>query len=526
MQAYTRSLDLFAEVLKCLNLQYVDTIDNLQLTDAALATVMGKLDPYTQYYTPEEAKAFEEDVSGEYAGVGCVTSQRDSVVVIAEVLEGTPAHELGICAGDKIIAIDSVCVKGWSVNDISGRMRGTPDTRFTMTLQHYGADTTYVVEVTRRIIQQRAIPYYGVVNDSVGYIVLEQFSRNSAQEFRQAFIDLKENHNITSLVINLCDNGGGLIDEAVDMLSIFLPHSTKVLELRNLANDEKRVQYTVKEPLDTEIPVVVLINGMSASASEIFSGSLQDLDRAVIVGNRSVGKGLVQSTLPLPYGRMMKYTTSYYYIPSGRSVQAIDYFNAHNENGVYRVPDSLSNEFVTAAGRKVYDGGGIKPDVEVKEDSVSSLLYYLYTDYVLSDFAVEYINSHGKITDLHNFVFTDEDYESFKSYVKESGFVYDKVSSKQLEHLRQWMEYEGYINEQTTQQLDALTRLLAHNIDYDLDFFRVSIQRQLVEMIAITSSYKRGGIIVDMRNNPYLQAALEILQEEGRYRTILSPVTQ
>lgn len=525
MSSYSQNISIYADALKILNHYYVDSVDNDKLTERALTAMLSTLDPYTVFFTPEEAKLFEESSSNEYAGLGCTIMQRDDAVYISEIFKGTPAQESALRVGDKIVAINGDTVLGWRSDSVSNRMRGRANTTVTMTLQHRGDSSTYTLDIMRRNITRSAIPYYDEITEGVGYICFEGFTENSASEFRKAFIDLKENYNINSLVIDLRNNSGGLVDEAINILSIFLPTNTKVLTMKSRTSDNEISYSTTLEPIDTEIPIVVLTNNHSASAAEVLSGTLQDLDRAVIVGTRTFGKGLVQNLLPLPHDRKIKITTMYYYIPSGRSIQAIDYSKHAKGDGLYHIPDSLTREYSTSTGRTVRDGGGITPDIVVKEDTVSNLLSYLYTEHLISDFAVDYVNLHGPVEDVKSFRLSDEGYESFKEFVKKSDFKYDKFSNKQLEYLREIMAFEGYINDNTTQLLDSLTVQLNHDIEKDLNFFRQSIEKYITQEIAIISDYSRGGVIVAIRDDKTLKKALEVLQSPSQYREILHPKT-
>lgn len=352
--------------------------------------------------------------------------------------------------------------------------------------------------------------------------MLETFSDKAADEVRKAFIDLKNNQGINSLVLDLRDNGGGLVNEAVKILNLFLPKGTTVLESRGKIDDSNHIYKTEKEPLDTKIPLAVLINGYTASASEVVAGALQDLDRAVILGDRSFGKGLIQQVFPLPYNRQLKVTVSYYYIPSGRSIQAIDYTKRSADGQVARMPDSLTNEFRTAAGRIVRDGGGITPDIAVKADTMSHLHYFLYTGHHIFDFATDYARRHATIAPAKEFYLTDADYDAFKEFVHTRDFKYDKMSSKRLEALREAMTFEGYMDEQTTELVKKIEERLQHNVNKDLDTFRREIELSLTQEIATRYYYQQGAIIVGMRGEPVTMRAIEILQSPQLYNEILS----
>ena len=520
--SYTQNLEVFSDVLKNLNIYYVDTLDIDKSVKHGISAMLSTLDPYTIYFIEEEAKQFAEQNTGEYAGVGCTIMQRDSAVYVSEPFDNTPAQEVGLRAGDKIVMIDNDTVVGWKSDEVSKRMRGLPNTNLRMVVERPGNNTPIEVNITRRIIQRNPVVYYGTIANGVGYIMLETFSEKAADEVRKAFIDLKNNHGITSLILDLRDNGGGLVNEAVKILNLFVPRGTTVLESRGKIENSNHIYKTEKEPLDTKIPLAVLINGYTASASEVVAGALQDLDRAVILGDRSFGKGLIQQVFPLPYNRQLKVTVSYYYIPSGRSIQAIDYSKRDADGRVARMPDSLTNEFSTAAGRIVRDGGGITPDITVKADTMSHLHYYLYTGHHIFDFATDYAARHASIAPAVDFYLTDADYDEFKQFIQSRDFKYDKMSSKRLEELRESMTFEGYMDEQTTQLIKSIEERLQHNVNKDLDTFRREIELSLTQEIATRYYYQQGAIIVGLRGEPVTQRAIEILQSPQQYNEILS----
>lgn len=522
MFSFTQNLEVFSDVLKKLNIHYVDTVDLDKGVKHGISAMLATLDPYTIYFTEEEAKEFAEQNTGEYAGVGCTIMQRDSAVYVSEPFDNTPAQEVGLRAGDKIVMIDNDTVLNWKSDEVSKRMRGLPNTHLRMLIERPGSDSLVEVNITRRIIQRNPVVYYGTVADGVGYIMLETFSDKAADEVRKAFLDLKSSHGITSLILDLRDNGGGLVNEAVKILNMFVPRGTAVLESRGKVENSNHIYKTEKEPLDTKIPLAVLINSYTASASEVVAGTLQDLDRAVILGDRSFGKGLIQQVFPLPYNRQLKVTVSYYYIPSGRSIQAIDYTKRDANGRVARMPDSLTNEFRTAGGRIVRDGGGITPDIAVKADTMSHLHYYLFTGHHIFDFATDYVTRHKSIAPAQDFYLSDADYEAFKEFVQRRDFKYDKMSSKRLEELRDAMTFEGYMDEQTTELVKSIEERLQHNVNKDLDTFRREIERSLTQEIASRYYYQRGAIIVGMRGEPVTQRAIEILQSPHQYNEILS----
>ena len=523
MFSYSQNVEVFSDVLKRLSIHYVDTLDIDKSVKYGIGAMLSTLDPYTVYFTEEEAKEFAEQSTGEYAGVGCTIVQRDSAVYVSEPFEDTPAYEVGLRAGDKIVMIDNDTVLAWKSDDVSKRMRGLPNTSLRMVIERTGVDSLIEVNIMRRIITRNPVVHYGTVADGVGYILLETFSDKAADEVRKAFIELKEKHHITSLILDLRDNGGGLVGEAVDILSMFVPRGTTVLESRGKDADGNHVYKTNREPIDTQIPLVVLINGYTASSSEVVAGALQDLDRAVLVGERSYGKGLIQQVFPLPYNRTIKVTVSYYYIPSGRSIQAIDYTKRDADGRVARVPDSLTNEFKTAGGRIVRDGGGITPDIAIKPDTMSHLHYYLYMGHHIFDYATRYVSNHDTIAPAADFSLTDADYEAFKDFVEQRDFKYDKMSSKRLEELREAMTFEGYMDENAKHLIEQLEQSLQHNVRQDLDTFRKEIELSLAQEIVRRYYYQRGAIEVSLRGDTTIKGAVDLLQSPVQYKDILSP---
>ena len=523
MFSYSQNVEVFSDVLKRLSIHYVDTLDIDKSVKYGIGAMLSTLDPYTVYFTEEEAKEFAEQSTGEYAGVGCTIVQRDSAVYVSEPFEDTPAYEVGLRAGDKIVMIDNDTVLAWKSDDVSNRMRGLPNTSLRMVIERTGVDSLIEVNIMRRIITRNPVVHYGTVADGVGYILLETFSDKAADEVRKAFIELKEKNHITSLILDLRDNGGGLVGEAVDILSMFVPRGTTVLESRGKDADGNHVYKTNREPIDTQIPLVVLINGYTASSSEVVAGALQDLDRAVVVGERSYGKGLIQQVFPLPYNRTIKVTVSYYYIPSGRSIQAIDYTKRDADGRVARVPDSLTNEFKTAGGRIVRDGGGITPDIAIKPDTMSHLHYYLYMGHHIFDYATRYVSNHDTIAPAADFSLTDADYEAFKDFVEQRDFKYDKMSSKRLEELREAMTFEGYMDENAKHLIEQLEQSLQHNVRQDLDTFRKEIALSLAQEIVRRYYYQRGAIEVSLRGDTTIKGAVDLLQSPVQYKEILSP---
>ena len=429
-----------------------------------------------------------------------------------------PAAESGLKAGDILLEIDGKDLKNNS--DVSTLLRGQVGTSFKLKVQRPGVKEPLEFTIVRRSIEMPTIPYYGIMEGQVGYINLSSFSGTPSKDFKNAFLDLKK-QGATSLVIDLRNNGGGLLDQAVEIVNFFVPRGKTIVTTKGKIKQASNTYKTLREPLDTDIPIAVLVNSGTASSSEILSGSLQDLDRAVIVGNRTYGKGLVQVPRSLPYGGNLKITTSKYYIPSGRCVQAIDYAHRNEDGSVARIPDSLTTVFHTAAGREVRDGGGVSPDIEVKQERLPNILYYLVRDNLIFDYATDYCLKHPVIASAEKFELTDADYTDFKNKVKGADFKYDQQSEKILKTLKEAAEFEGYMKE-ASDEFKALENKLSHNLDRDLDYFSKDIKEMISEEIIKRYYYQRGAIIQQLKGDNELDEAVKILTNPERYQQILS----
>lgn len=517
-----KNLDIFNSIVKELDLFYVDTLDPNKTIRAGIDAMLYSLDPYTEYYPEEDQDELEQMLKNSYGGIGSIITWNDKLKrsMIAEPYEGMPAAEVGLKAGDILMEIDGQDLMGKNNQEVSEMLRGQVGSSFKLKVERPGTKKPLEFDIVRRSIQLPIIPYYGVVDDSIGYINLSTFSGNPSQEFKEAFLSLKQK-GIRSLVIDLRNNGGGLLDEAVDIANFFLPRGDTLVTTKGKIAQASNIYKTLREPLDSNIPLAVLVNSVTASSSEILAGSLQDLDRAVIVGTRTFGKGLVQTTRQLPYGGAMKLTTSKYYIPSGRCVQAIDYTHRNEDGSVGRIPDSLTHVFHTRAGRIVRDGGGVTPDVEVKAEKLPNILFYLVNDNLVFDFATDYCLKHSTIPAPEQFKITDADYVAFKEKVKASDFKYDQQTEKILKSLKEMAEFEGYLEGAST-EFDALEKKLQHNLDHDLDHFAKEIKSLLAIEIVKRYYYQRGSIIEQLKDDPDLKEAVKILRDPAAYRKMLS----
>ena len=526
----SKNLDIFNSIFKELDMFYVDTVNAEKMIQTGVEGMLSLTDPYTEYYPEEEVSSLKEMTTGKYGGIGAAIryyEAKDRIAVV-EPTEGMPAAEAGVKAGDIILSVGGKeMVRGDMKpqefsSKVSEALRGEPGTSFVLKVLRPLKNDSTVMEfkITRKNIRTNPVPYYGMVKDSIGYLALSSFTENSAKDFKKAFIELKQK-GAKSLIIDLRDNGGGSLSEAVDIVNLYVSKGQEIVVTKGKVRQAQGSYKTQNEPVDTQIPLAVLVNGATASASEIVSGSLQDLDRAVVIGSRTFGKGLVQTIRPLPYNGTLKVTTSKYYIPSGRCIQAIDYAKKNADGSVARTPDSLTTVFHTAAGREVRDGGGIRPDIEVKGDKIPNIVFYLMNDDLIFDYATQYCWDHPTLASVDDFKLTDADYEAFKKLVKSRNFTYDRQSEKMLKSLKEIAEFEGYMTE-AGEEFKALEKKLNHNLDRDLDYFAKPIKEYISQEIVTRYFYQRGAAMERLKDDTDLEEAIKVLQNPVRYREILS----
>ena len=518
-----KSLNVFNSVVRELKMLYVDDFDYEKSVNTAIDAMLEDLDPYTVYYPADDTEELEMMITGKYAGVGAIIryQKKREHVVISEPYEGMPAYNAGLRAGDVLLRVDSVDVRGKDTQTVSNLLRGEAGTTVTVTAQRPDGSEPKTYRITRANIQLPVLPYYDMLDDSTGYILFERFVDNCSRDVRLALVDLVE-RGAKRLVLDLRSNGGGSLAEAVEIVNLFVPKGETVVETKGRLPQASNTYKTRHAATQPDMPLVVLVNGQTASAAEIVAGALQDLDRAVIVGTRTYGKGLVQVPRDLPYGANLKVTTSKYYIPSGRCIQAIDYAKRDEDGNVGRIPDSLTTVFRTAAGREVRDGCGISPDIEVELEKVPNLLYYLSNDDCLFDFTTQWWLAHDSIPSAHDFEVDDDLYAAFRDSVRASGFTYDRGSEKALKSLKEWAEFEGYMDD-AKEEFSALEAKLQHNLDKDFDNFADDIKRLLANEIVTRYYFQRGSIIQTLKDDPDLRSAREVLADPDRYRTLLQP---
>lgn len=522
-----KNLETFSAIYKYLDLMYVDTLNADEVVGNGINYMLHSLDPYTVYYPEDKVKDLDLMISGKYAGIGAVIRYNFAIknTIIDQPYENMPASEAGLKKGDIILAIGDSSMVGKDVSYVSNRLRGDAGSRFVLTIKRPSTGKKMKFKITRRSIQLPAVPYYGLQDDGIGYLNLNSFTTDCSKDVRRAFLDMKK-QGMKSLVLDLRNNGGGSLQEAINIVNMFVPKGiTLVKTIGKIERANKEYKTTV-EPIDTVMPIVVLVNDETASASEITSGSLQDLDRAVILGTRTYGKGLVQVSMDLPYNANLKLTTSKYYIPSGRCIQAINY---KHSNGGYteHVPDSLTRVFHTSDGRQVRDGGGIKPDIEVQPDSLPNIAFYLTSSgrdssEVMLNWELKYLSTHPTIAPAKNFVISDADYADFKQAVLKSGFKYDRESKKYLEGLVKLARFEGYYDD-AKPEFEALEKKLNHNIAKDLDYNKQTLKQLLTSDLVSAYYYQRGSMENSLQFDKQWKRAVELLKDSAAYKKILQP---
>ena len=524
-----KNLDIFNAIYRNLDLMYVDSLDADKTIGTAIRSMMRSLDPYTDYFPEDKAAEYKQMMTGKYAGIGSIISYSFTRkrVIINEPYEGMPAAEAGLKKGDIILSIDGESMAEKSTAYVSDHLRGEPGTTMVMKIERPSTGKKMTVKVQRKAIQMPYLPYYGMQKDGIGYINYNQYVENSAKDVRRAFIDLKK-QGMKGLVLDLRNNGGGSVQETLQILNMFLPKGKHLLSMKGKVKNANSSYNTTVEPIDTVMPIVVLVNEATASASEITSGTLQDYDRAVIMGTRTYGKGLVQiPNVSLPYNGKLKLTTAKYYIPSGRCIQALRYKHTDNGYVAENVPDSLTHEFRTAAGRIVRDGGGIKPDIEVKPDSLPNIAFYLSrvdTTDIMLNYEIDYIAAHPTVASPKDFELSDADYEQFKQRVIKSGFTYDQVSEKILKELENLARFEGYYDD-AKPEFEALRQKLKHNIAKDLDYpyNKQKIKEMIAADIMAAYYFEKGSLENSLRNDKQFAEAARLLGNAEEYQKLLQP---
>lgn len=521
-----KNLEVFNSIYKHLDLLYVDTLNAKEVVGNAINGMLRSLDPYTVYYSEDKTNELRTMLTGKYAGIGSIIRWNSQISnsVIEEPYEGMPAAEAGLRKGDVILSIDGESMKGKDNAYVSEHLRGDAGTTFELKIRRPSTGKEMRFKITCRSIQMPAVPYYGVQQGGIGYIKLNEFTENSAKIVRNAFIDMRH-QQIKGLILDLRNNGGGSELEAANLVNLFVPKGVTVVSNRGKLKRANHDYKTTSEPIDTVIPIVVMVNGNSASSAEIVTGALQDMDRAVVLGTKTYGKGLVQMPIDLPYNCEMKVTTSRYYIPSGRCIQARKY--RHNDGGSSEViADSTKRKFYTLNGREVLDAGGITPDVVVEGDSLPNIAYYLAaardSNEVLLNYEVDYIAKHPTVAQPADFELSDEDYAEFKKRVLDSGFTYDRTSEKFLKDLEQLTRFEGYYDD-AKPELEALKKKLSHNVAKDLEYNKQAIKNIINNDLMAAYYFQRGATQNSLRHDKQMDEAMKLIADGERYAKILNP---
>ena len=515
-----KNVDIFITVLKELNAKYADEISVGDLTKTAIDAMLQKLDPYTVYYPESQIEDFKLLTTGQYGGIGALIQGKEGKVLISEPYEGYPAHVAGLRAGDIILKINNQPTEGKTSEDVSNILKGEPGTAITLEIKRVGVEKPMTFKIVRKEIKLPNIPYFGIIGSDVGYIKLDQFTENAGKEVKESFLKLKE-QGMQSLILDLRNNGGGLLNEAVNIVNLFVDQNVTIVETKGKIKEQQNIYKTRTTPIDKQIPVVILINELSASASEIVAGALQDLDRGVIIGKKSFGKGLVQNIIPLSYNSSLKITVSKYYIPSGRCVQNIDYFGKDTLSFKKHIPDSLATAYKTKGGRIVYDKGGIEPDITTADTTASQILITLILNNLIFDFANDFRATHDTIATPDKFVMTEELYQQFLDFLKDKNYEYTTETEILLKELKQ-----SAIEENNFQTIENLYQEMEEKIKLDksrdLIKYKDEISKFLTSEIITRYYYQKGRIIYTLKNDVDIKTAKEILLDKTKYNSILS----
>jgi carboxyl-terminal processing protease len=516
----SKNLDIFASLFREVNTYYVDDVDAGRLMKKAIDEMLNSLDPYTNYISESEAEDFRFQMTGQYGGIGAQIGQKGDYVVVVDPYENYPAQKEDLRAGDMILDIEGRSTKGKSTSDISKLLKGQPGTKVTLKIKRLGTGEM-TKTLTREEIHVKNVPYYGMINSTTGYIRLQSFTNDAGKEVKEALLELKKTPGMKSVILDVRGNPGGLLHESVNIVNVFVPQRQEVVTTKGKVKEWFKSYETLNPPVDTEIPLVVLTSRSSASASEIVSGSIQDLDRGVIIGLRTFGKGLVQSTRPLSYNTQIKVTTAKYYTPSGRCIQALDYSHRNEDGSVGSVPDSLKKEFKTKAGRKVYDGGGVDPDISVSHAPYSKIAESLIIKQLIFDYATQYRASHEKIAPAKEFTISDADFADFKKFLEGKEYDYQTQSEKELEEFRKKAEEEKYYDA-VKAEYESLKSNLKHDKQADLEKNKEELKQLLEEEIARRYYYQRARYEASFKHDEDVQEALKLFSDMNRYRTILA----
>jgi carboxyl-terminal processing protease len=516
-----KNLDIYYSLFRELNLFYVDETSPEKLISKSIDGMLISLDPYTQYIPESKAEEYRFQTTGEYGGIGALIRKTSDYVIIAEPYENSPAVRAGLKAGDLLLEIDGKNTKDQQINDISDLLKGSPGTEILLTVKRPLTNKLFHKKIIREQIVIPNVPYFGMLTNDIGYIRLANFTPNASNEVKDALEYLKIRRGAKSLILDIRGNPGGLLIEAVNICGLFVVKGQEIVSTKGKVKQFDNVYLTTNNPIDKEIPLIVLVNRSSASASEIVAGSLQDLDRAVLIGQRTFGKGLVQTTRQLSYNAQLKVTTAKYYIPSGRCIQALDYSHRNEDGSVGFIPDSLITEFKTKNGRKVYNGGGIQPDIKVEPEVISNISYSLYSKNLIFDYATEYNSKHDSIENPKKFKLTDNEFEDFIKFIKDKSFDYETESETKLDELITTAKKEKYFD-LSLNEFIALKSKLSHNKDKDLQTFKEEIKDLISEEIVSRYYFQKGRIEYSLISDNLINKAIELLNDSTQLGKILN----
>lgn len=517
----SKNLDIFYTLFRELNLFYVEEIEPEKLIKTGIDEMLESLDPYTTYYPEEDIDDFKFMTTGEYGGIGALISKRGENVVVAEPYEGFPAQKAGLKAGDIFLELDGIAVKKSTVEDVSSKLKGPANKPLKLKMLRQETGKTFDVEIIREEIKIDPVTYAGMLDARTGYIRLSSFTDGCSDRVKESFLELRDKKGASSVLLDLRSNPGGLLGEAVKMVNLFVKYGQEVVSTRGKFAQGDKTYRATEQPIDTIMPLIVLVNRNSASASEIVAGALQDLDRAVILGKRTYGKGLVQTTRDLSYNTKLKVTTSKYYIPSGRCIQAVDYSHRNKDGSVGNIPDSLIHQFTTKNGRKVFDGGGIIPDIKMEQDTLCDLAYKLIQDNIIFDFATRFEATHPTIAPPEKFVIDDHIFQDFHDFILSKPYSYESRSELALKELIETAKKERSFDESRA-EFDALGKKLSRNIEADLSKFRKEVSTVLTDEIVTRYYYQKGAVIASFNDDPDIEKAKLILSDTMSYSKILA----
>jgi carboxyl-terminal processing protease len=519
----SKNLDIMTSVVKELDLHYVDTINPGQLIKTGIDAMLESLDPYTDYIPESEIEDFRFMTTGEYGGIGALIQKDSNMVEVAEPYDNSPATKAGLKAGDRILSVDGISLAGKSTDDVGKLLKGQPGTSVKLMVLTPNSPSPVEKTLIRESITVSNVPYYGMISDDIGYIRLSEFTSDAAKNVRNALVELKKNPNLKGIVLDLRNNPGGLLSEAIDVVNVFVPKNQLVVSTRSRMKDWNHPDLTLNDPVDSTMHVAVLVNSGSASASEIVTGNIQDLDRGIVIGTRTYGKGLVQQTRPLSYDAQLKFTIAKYYIPSGRCIQALDYIHRNPDGSAGKVPDSIKTAFRTKHGRVVYDGGGIDPDIKMEPHKYSTVAINLQSHFFIFNYATAYTLNHPTITDASHFALTDDEYNDFMTYVKSRNFKYTTKTDELLKQLKESTQSENYYDD-LKDAYSKITNDVEDAKKNDLIKNKDEVKELLENEIASRYYYDKGRIQVDLKNDKEAAKGIALLNDNTRYDSIISTI--